>query len=69
MSIVNTSSKTESVLDKKHKYIAYHATMWYFAACVMRTAWIDTRNNLVDVLTKLLSFTRRNKLFVGDWIC
>ena len=65
-SVVNNSSKIESSLDKKHNSLAYHATRWATAAGVLRTAWVNTRYNLADAFTKMLSVVKRSELF-GDW--
>ena len=65
-SVVNNTTKIESVLNKKHSSIAYHAVRWAVAANVMRVGKIDTEENLTDAMTKILSLQKRNYLF-GNW--
>ena len=65
-SVVNNSSKIESILNKKHNSIAYHATRWATAAEVIRVGKIGTEENLADAMTKRLAAMRRNYLF-GNW--
>jgi len=65
-SVVNNSSKLESVLNKKHNSIAYHYTRWNVAAGVISIAWISGRENLADPFTKRLSAIVREYLF-GNW--
>ena len=66
MSMVNNCSRLESTLNKKHSSIAYHAVRMAAAAGVIKTAWIDTNENIADAFTKRLSQEKREKLF-GDW--
>ena len=65
-SVVNNSSKIESVLNKKHSSIAYHAVRWAVAAGVVRVGWINTNENLADAMTKRLPAIKRDYLF-GNW--
>ena len=65
-SVVNNSSKIESVLNKKHNSIAYHAVKWAVAAAMMIVRKIHTDYNLADAMTKRLTVNRREALF-GDW--
>lgn len=65
-SVVNNSSKLESVLNKKHSSIAYHAVRWAVAAKIMRVGKIDSNKNLADAMTKILSTVKQNNLF-GNW--
>ena len=64
--VVNNTSKFESVLNKKHSSIAYHAVRWAVAANTLRVGKIDTDKNLADPMTKRLSVTKRQYLF-GNW--
>ena len=66
MSVVNNSSKVESVLNKKHSSIAYHAVRWAVAAGVLRVGKIHTDDNIADAYTKKLTVAKRNYLF-GNW--
>ena len=65
-SVVNNTSKIESVLNKKHSSIAYHAVRWSVAAGVLRVGKVDTNDNLADAMTKILSSIKRKFLF-GNW--
>ena len=65
-SVVNNSSKIESVLNKKHSSIAYHAVRWAVAAGIVRVGWINTNENLADAMTKRLPAIKRDYLF-GNW--
>ena len=74
-SVVNNSSKIESVLNKKHSSIAYHAVRWAVAAVatvaavaagVVRIGWINTNENLADAMTKRLPAIKCDYLF-GNW--
>ena len=40
---------------------------WAVAAGIIRIAWIDTKMNLADAMTKKLTVETRNRLF-GDWM-
>ena len=65
-SVVDNSSKIESVLNKKHNSIAYHAVRWVVAAGTMIIGKIHTDFNLADAMTKRLTEMKREQLF-GDW--
>lgn len=65
-SMVNNSSKIESVLHKKHVAIAYHAVRWAVAAGIVRVGWISTHDNIADAMTKRLPAVKRDYLF-GNW--
>ena len=65
-SVVNNCSKIESVLNKKHSSIAYHAVRWAVAAGIVRIGWINTNENLADAMTKRLPAIKRDYLF-GNW--
>ena len=65
-SVVNNSSKIESVLNKKHSSIAYHALRWAVAAGIVRIGWNNTNENLADAMTKRLPAIKRDYLF-GNW--
>lgn len=62
-SVVSNSSKIESVLNKKHSSIAYHAVRWAVAAEMVRIGKIHTDENLADAMTKLLTVAKRDYLF------
>ena len=64
--VVKNSLLVESTLDRKHSAIAYNFTRWNVAAQVIKIAWISTKENLADVLTKRLPEAVRSYLF-GNW--
>ena len=53
-SVVTNCSRVESVLNKKHALVAYHAVRWAVAAREIILGWIFTDFNLVDALTRAL---------------
>ena len=63
---VDSSSKVESTLKKKHSSLAYHATRWAVAAGSVKIGKIDSKDNIADALTKTLTVMQRNYLF-GNW--
>ena len=65
-SVVLNSSNVESKLNKKNNSLAYHYTRWSVAAEIIRVAWIDGKENLADVFTKILPIIVREYLF-GNW--
>ena len=65
-SVVKNSSKLESVLNKKHCALAYHAVRWAVAARIITVGWIPTDYNLADAFTKRLTVAKRDSLF-GSW--
>ena len=40
-SVVDSSSKLDSTLNKKHNLIAYHLLIWNVAAGVVQIRWIE----------------------------
>ena len=65
-SVVDSSPKLESKLNKKHNSIAYHLVIWNLSAGVVIIGWIEGISNIADAFTKRLAAARRSKLF-GDW--
>ena len=65
-SVVDSISKLESTLNKKHISITYHLVIWNVAASVAGIVWIERISNIADALTKILAASRRSKLF-GYW--
>ena len=63
MSVVNNCSLVESLLNKKHTSLAYHATRWSVAAREVVIGWVYTAYNLADALTKRLPRPQRERLF------
>jgi hypothetical protein len=59
---VKNTSIPESTLTKKHNSINYHIVREAAAMGMIRVGKEDTETNLADVLTKMLSLPRREKL-------
>ena len=53
-SVITNSTTPGSKLKKKHVSISYHRVRESIAAGVIRVAYIHTKDNLADVLTKML---------------
>ena len=62
-SVVTCTTRPESTLKKKHNAINYHRCREAIAAGHIRVAWIDTKYNLADALTKVTVGERRQYLF------
>jgi hypothetical protein len=60
--VVKNASTPESVLQKKHNAINYHAVREAAAAGIIRVGKEDGQSNLADLLTKVLSGARRWEL-------
>jgi hypothetical protein len=54
-SVVTNATMPESTLKKKHNSIAYHCVREAIAAGVLWIAWVQSGNNLADMLTKPLN--------------
>ena len=65
-SVVNTSSKLGSTLNKRHCSLAYHAMRWAVTASIAHIRWIPGHINIADAISKRLSKNQLDKLF-GDW--
>ena len=63
-SVVDSSSKLDSTLNKKHNPIAYHLIGWNVAEGVVLIRWIEGILNTSDAFTKILAAARISKLFV-----
>jgi hypothetical protein len=62
LGVVKNTSIPESTLTKKHNSINYHIVREAAAMGMIRVGKEDTETNLADVLTKILSQPRREKL-------
>ena len=62
-SVVKSSMNPESTLSKKHVSIAYHLTREAFAANILNIYFVPSRENLADLLTKVLPSNIRRELF------
>jgi hypothetical protein len=60
--VVKNTSIPESTLTKKHNAINYHIIREAVAMGIIRVGKEDTETNLADLLTKILSQPRREKL-------
>ena len=65
-SVVKNTSNVESSLNKKHSAIAYNSSRWNVASGVFTIAWIPTRENIADAMTKKLAEAVQDYLF-GKW--
>ena len=54
MSVINNTSKPESILKKKANSICYHSIRESVAADECRTAHIRTHENCADIATKTM---------------
>ena len=66
-SLMNNTNNVESKLNKKHNSLVHHAVRQAVAASILKVGKIDTKDNISDALTKLLSAQERDHLF-GNWI-
>ena len=62
-SVVKSSMNPESSLNKKHASIAYHLTRESFAAGIVDVYFISSKENLADLLTKVLPYATRKDMF------
>ena len=53
-SVVNSVTRPDSRLKKKHLSICYHSVREAVAAGKIRVSWIDSESNISDILTKIL---------------
>ena len=65
MSVINNTSKPESTLKKKSNSICYHFVREAVAMQECLTTWIPTLRNWADLLTKVMSGTKRRELVKG----
>jgi hypothetical protein len=65
MSVINNTSKPESVLKKKSNSISYHAVRESVASGESLTTHIPTLKNFADLLTKVLFGNKRRELVRG----
>jgi hypothetical protein len=78
LAVVTNSTLPSSSLKKKHNAIAYHKIREAVAAQIVRVAYVPSKDNLADILTKPLSpqdfyrllngylFTRTNSSDQGE---
>ena len=62
MSVVQNSTRPESILRKKSNAIAYHFVRENVAKGVCRIAYEPSKSNLADLLTKVQTGTERKRL-------
>jgi hypothetical protein len=61
-SVVNSASKVEARLNKKHNAICFHTVREASAANWIRVGWEPTASNIADIFTKMLDTEQRRKL-------
>jgi hypothetical protein len=61
-SVVKHSTAPESVLKKRHNFIAYHRAREAQAAGIIKVAWENGNTNIADLLTKLMPGPRLKEL-------
>ena len=61
-SVVNSASKVEARLNKKHNAICFHAVREAAATNWVRVGWEPTETNIADIFTKMLDTEQRTKL-------
>jgi hypothetical protein len=61
-SVVNSASKVEARLHKKHNAICFHTVREAVAAGWVRVGWEPTESNVADLFTKPLDTPQRRKL-------
>jgi hypothetical protein len=61
-SVVNSASKVEARLNKKHNAICFHTVREALAAKWVRVGWEPTATNIADIFTKMLDTEQRRKL-------
>jgi hypothetical protein len=67
-SVVNSASKVEARLNKKHNAICFHTVWEALAVNWIRVGWEPTETNIADIFTKMLETEQRryllSKIFV-----
>jgi hypothetical protein len=61
-SVVNSASKREARLNKKHNAICFHTVREASAANWIQVGWEPTASNIADIFTKMLDTEQRRKL-------
>ena len=61
-SVVNSASKVEARLNKKHNAICFHTVREASAAGWIQVGWEPTATNIADIFTKMLETDQRRKL-------
>jgi hypothetical protein len=62
-SVVNTASKVEARLNKKHNAICFHTVREASATNWIQVGWEPTEKNIADIFTKMLDTEQRRYLF------
>ena len=62
-SVVKSSMNPEATLSKKHVSVAYHLTREAFAANIVNIYFVPSKQNLANLLTKVLPCNVRRDLF------
>jgi hypothetical protein len=61
-SVVNSASKVEARLNKKHNAICFHTVREASSAKWIRVRWEPTNSNISDIFTKMLDTEQRRNL-------
>jgi hypothetical protein len=61
-SVVNSASKVDARLNKKHNAICFHTVREASAAKWIRVGWESTKSNIADIFTKMLDTAQRRFL-------
>jgi hypothetical protein len=61
-SVVNSASKVEARLNKKHNAICFHTDQEASAAKWVRVGWEPTETNIANIFTKMLDTKQRRRL-------
>ena len=61
-SVVNSASRVEARLNKKHNAICFHTVREAAAAGWIRVGWEPTATNIADLFTKMLDTMQRRRL-------
>ena len=67
MSVVTNASKPESILKKKPNNVCYHAVREAVVMGECLVAHIPTKQNLVDLFTKILGEIQRREFVRKLW--
>ena len=67
-SVVNSASRVDARLNKKHNAICFHTVREAAAAGWIRVGWEPTATNIADLFTKMLDTEQRRKLLLGIFI-
>jgi hypothetical protein len=67
-SVVNSTSKVEAQLNKKHNAICFHTVREASAANWIRVGWKPTASNIAIIFTKMLDTEPRQKVLLRIFV-